>query len=205
MSTTKIVVIDDSLAETDPIIVEFKNAFGDENVVLKRKSSEGLKYVLENIGNKMIVMLDLDLGAGEPHGVQVFEKIRSETSLVYIIIITAKQLNTIDSNDLIKFINNNALAIINNTEDIEKIIKLVQEASHVLDTRIDCVLEEWILNRPLEERKKLYLSTRSGQDYTLEDIVTEIRHQTTLGKNLEKGILQLAIELLTKGKEKIND
>lgn len=205
MNPTKIVYIDDNLSDTDPLIIELGNEFGQSNVTLKRKSSEGLAYVLDNIGGKLIVLLDLDLGPGEPHGIEVFEKIREKTSLVYIIIITAKQLNTIDGNELIKFINNDALAIINNTEDIDKIINLVYRASHQLDVRIDCVLEEWILNRPEKERKSIYLSTRSGKEYTLEDIVTEIRRQTSLGKNLEKGILQLAIELLTTKKEQIND
>lgn len=204
MEPVKVLIIDDNFTENDPLIISLREIFGDENVILKKRSGEGLQYVLDHLTSKLIVLLDLDLGTNEPQGVEVFEKIRDKTSLVYIIIITAQVLSTIPTDDLIKFINNDALAIINNTADTDEIVKLVERAAHQLDTRVDCILEQWIAKRPEEDRQKPYLTTRSDKTYTLDDLIVEIRKETELGKRLEKGILQLAIDLLTEGKEKLN-
>jgi len=205
MEETKIVYIDDNLPENDPIIVLLREKYGDSNVILKRKSSEGLKVVLDLLPSRIIVLLDLDLGPGQPSGAKVFEEIRNETSLVYVIFVTAKQFDAIPPEDLIHFINNDALAIVNNTEDLEVILNLVEKAYHKLDTRIDCILEQWIAKRPQTEQDQPYLMTKGGKTYTLKDVMIEIRKETDLGKRLKKGILQLAIEMLTNESEKIDD
>ncbi len=205
MEETKIVYIDDDLQEDDPIIVLLKEKYGDQNVIVKRKSTEGLRVVLELLPSKVIVLLDLDLGHGQPSGAKVFEEIRNETSLVYVIFVTAKQFDSIPAEDLIHFINNDALAIVNNTEDLQVILDLVDKAYHRLDTRIDCILEQWIAKRPRAEQEQPYLMTKGGNTYTLKDVMNEIRKETDLGKRLKKGILQLAIEMLTNDSEKIDD
>ena len=205
MEPVKIIIIHDDIKLNDPLIITLNEEFGEGNIKLEKRSSEGLKYIHENLSSKLIVLLDFDLGAGEPHAPEVIEKIREDTSLVYVIIITAKQFSSISHEALIKFINNDALAIIQNTADIKEIISLVKEAEHKLDTRIDCVLEQWISRHSDKDREKPYLTTRSGKVYTLNDLMIEIRKETPLGQQMEKSILQLAIELLTKGTKKLDD
>jgi DNA-binding NtrC family response regulator len=205
LDPVQILIIDDNFSEVDPLVITLKEKYGEDNVTVKQKSSEGLRFILQNLTQKLIVLLDLDLGPGEPHGVEVFQKVRYETSLVYIIIMTAKSLNTIPSEDLIKFINNDVLQLINNTIDISEIVDIVDKAAHELDVRVDCVLEQWISKRSKEEREKPFMLTQSGRKLTLDDIIIEIRKETDIGKRLEKSIIQLAIDLLTKGKERVND
>lgn len=199
MEPIRILIIHDDLEPNDPLLVTLREKYGQESVLLEKKSSRGLEYIHENLTSKLIVLLDFDLGVGEPHAPEVIEAIRKETSLVYVIIITAKQFSSIPSEDLISFINNDALGIIQNTADIKDIVSLVEKAAHELDVRVDCVLEQWISKRSKEEREKPYLVTKSGIEYTLEDIIIEIRKETEVGLQVEKSILQLAIELLTNG------
>lgn len=199
MEPVQILIIHDDISDNDPLIITLKEKYGDENVKLEKKSSEGLTYIHNHLTSKLVVLLDFDLGQGEPHAPEVIEKIREETSLIYVIIITAKQFSSIPHEALIKFINNEALGIIQNTADTKEVVGLVNKAAHELDSRVDCVLEQWIAKRPKEEREKPYLTTRSGEIYNLDDLIVEIRKETELGKRMEKGILQLAIEQLTKG------
>lgn len=201
----QIVLIDDNLPENDPLIVELRLNFPKATVTLKKTASEGTSYIMEHINEKMIVFLDYNLGHNQPNGTEVFLKIRKETSLIYFIMMTANQLNTIHNEDLITYINNDALAIINNTDDVERTIALVKKAVHSLDTRLDCVLEQWIARHSDAEQEQPYLTTAKGKTYTLKDLLIEIRMQTPLGQEIERNMLMLTIDLLTRGKESIND
>jgi len=201
----KILIIDDNFTSNDPLIITLKEKLGNDNVILKTSSSEGQQYIIEHLSSKLIVLLDLNFGSGEPSGIEVFEEIRKKTSLIYFIIMTANPLSSIPQKDFVELVNNNAMAFIENSTDIKEMVVLVEKALHQLDTRVDCVLEQWISKRADGEREKPYLTTRSGATYTLNDLIVEIRKGTELGKRMEKGIVQLAIDILTKGEEKIND
>jgi hypothetical protein len=199
-----IVVIDDIMKKNDTFLVQLKIKFFDAEIVLKNDIQDGLDYILNNLNSKMIVLLDYDLGARHT-GTEILLKIREKTALLYVIIITAKLTNDIPNSELVKFINNDALAIIDKNVSLEDRIKWVEKAKHALDVRLDCVLEQWINGHTEEEQKEPYLTTVSGKEYTLKSILNEIRQQTELGKAMEHKILMLAVYLLTHGKEKIDD
>ena len=200
----KIIVIDDSMRNTDPLIIELKLNFINADIILKNNLTDGLEYVLKNLDSKMVVLLDYDLGAGNT-GTEVFLEIRKKTALLYVIIITAKLFDDIPNKALVEFINKDALAIIDKTTSLEDRINLVKKAIHTLDVRIDCVLEQWINRHTEDEQNEPYLTTSSGAEHTLKSILNEIRQQTDLGKSMERKILMLAVHLLTQGKEKIDD
>lgn len=201
----KIIVIHDDLAENDPLIVELRAKYGTENVVFKKRSQEGLDYVLANLSQKAIVILDLKFKADEPSGVSVFESIRQKTSLIYIIVWTANSLNAVGQEDLVKFINNDALAFVSSTESYETVMQLVDKAVHELDTRVASVIEQWINRQPDSDKTQPYIISESGQQYSLAKILEEIRLETSFGKEMEKNILLLAVNLLVRQKEKVND
>ena len=56
----QIVIIHDNLNENNPLILSLKDEFDDKNVILYKSSTQGLKYVLDNISRKTIVLLDWD-------------------------------------------------------------------------------------------------------------------------------------------------
>jgi DNA-binding NtrC family response regulator len=204
-SNLNIIVIDDNLKETDPLLVQLKLTFHEACITLMTSAQEGLEYILANLNSKMIVMLDYDLGANEPNGTELFIKIREKTSLLYVIIITAKLIDDISRTELVTYINKDALAIVDKTVSLADKIAVVQEAVHALDVRVDCVLEQWIANHSEDERNAPYLTTSSGKTYTLKEILTEIRQQTEFGKKMERNIMMLAVDLLTRGKKQVND
>lgn len=200
MSKLKIVIIDDNIGSNDPLIATLGIEMPDAEVVLKNNAQEGLDYVLENLSSKMIVLLDYDLGNANLNGTQILSEIREKTSLIYIIIITAKSIDQIPNESLRTYINKDALAFVEKTEDLKDRINLIKKASYSLDARVDSILEQWVNNHPEEEREQIYLKT-SSKEYSLNDILQEIRQQTDFGKGLERKILLLAVDLLTRGKK----
>jgi len=199
-----IIIIDNSMKKNDPFLVELALNFTDANIVLTNNKKDGLDYIMENINSKMIVLLDYDMGGGET-GTEVFFKIREKTTLIYIIIITAKLIDNIPNKELAEYINKDALAIFDSNTSLKERLDLVKKAVHALDVRLDCVLEQWINKHSEKERNEPYLKTVSGKEYTLKDILAEIRQQTEFGKSMERKMLLLTVDLLTRGKKQIDD
>jgi DNA-binding NtrC family response regulator len=205
MNNTEIVIIDDSFDLFDPLVVELREHFPEANVTVKNNPDEGLNFVLANLSKKIIVLLDYNFKTGQPKGHDVLLKIREKTSLVYVIIMTAKQFSTIPHEELVDFVNNDTLAVVQNTVDTTEILKLVSKAAQQLNVRLDCVLEQWISNHSEYEQNEPYLTTTSGETFTLKDILREIRLQTDFGRKMERNIMMLAVDLLTRGKKQINN
>lgn len=205
MENLKILIIDDNITKSSPIYVHLQLSFKDAEIVLKTKASEGLEYVLDNLNSKIIVLLDYDLGRGELNGTEILTKIREKSSLVYIIIVTAKMVESIPPKDLMTYINKDAMAFADKTISLEAKVQLVKDAIHSLDVRVDCMLEEWILNKPDSDISKPYLTTTSGEIFTLKDVLSEIRKRSELGKKMERNILLLAIDLLTRQKKQLEN
>ncbi|MDP3463530.1 MAG: hypothetical protein Q8S18_12130 [Bacteroidales bacterium] len=204
-TNTQVVIIDDNRKETDPLIVNLKKQFRNVEIVLRTKATEGLNYILENLDRKTIVLLDYDLGKGEPNGTSILKDIRKKTSLVYVIMVTANNIDNIPRDELVEYINKDAFAFISRTITLADVNPIIQNAIHFLDARVDSVLEQWILKHEGSELEQPYLKTTSGKTLTLKDILSEIRLQTTFGKEMERNILMLAIDLLTRNKKQIND
>lgn len=205
MNNTEIVIIDDSFEMFDPLVVELREHFPAANVTIKNNPDEGLKFVLANLSRKIIVLLDYNFKTGQPKGHDILLKIREATSLVYVIIMTAKQFSTIPHTELVDFVNNDALAVVQNTVDTAEILKLVSKAAQQLSVRVDCVLEQWISNHSEDKQNESYLTTSTGKTYTLKDILKEIRQQSDFGKKMERNIIMLAIDLLTRGKKQVSN
>lgn len=203
MNNTEIVIIDDSFDMCDPLVIELREHFSGANVTVINNPDEGLKFVLANLSKKIIVLLDYNFKTGQPKGHDILLKIREVTSLVYVIIMTAKQFSTIPHSELVDFVNNDALAVVQNTVDTAEIIKLVSKADQQLSVRIDCILEQWISNHSESKQNEPYLTTTTGETYTLKDILKEIRKQSAFGQKMERNIMLLAVDLLTRGKKQV--
>ncbi|KAA6318472.1 hypothetical protein EZS27_031526 [termite gut metagenome] len=197
--------MDDSFDIFDPLVVELRENFSEANVSVINNPEDGLNFVLSNLSKKIIVLLDYNFKTGQPKGHDILLKIREKTSLVYVIIMTAKQFSTISHEELVDFVNNDALAVVQNTVDTEEILKLVSNAAQQLSVRVDCVLEQWISNHSEDKQNEPYLTTTSGKTYTLKDILMEIRQQTKFGRKMERNIMMLAVDLLTRGKKQVSN
>lgn len=205
ITPTKIVVIHDNIEETTPIMVEMRVKYGIENVVLFQHSQQGLDYVISNLGNKMVVLLDKNFDGNEIDGIKVFSEIRKKTSLVYVILITVSKISEINSETLKMLINKDLFKLESFTQDYKKIIDLVDQARSTLNVRVDAVIEDWIMRHPIEKREQIILKTREGLTYSMNDILDSIRQETSIGLQFERNLLKLAIELFSRQKLKLDD
>lgn len=203
---TKIVVIHDDISDTSPIMVMLGVKYGNDNVILHTHSQSGLDYVLNNLGQKMVVLLDKNFYEGkEKSGIKVFEEIRAKTSLVAVILTSVSNISDIGEDNLKTLINNDLFAFESFTSDYTKIIELIDNAVESMQLRVDAILEDWIVNQPSEKREKQYITTKGDKSFTLNEILESIRQRTEIGKSLEQNILKLAVDLLTRKNIKLDD
>ncbi len=125
--------------------------------------------------------------------------------MLTVIVCTTKPLNEISESDLKDFINNHIFSLSDKMDNTLKRVEIVTKAVAFLEKQIDTILEQWILRRTEMERKIPYITTKSGKSYSLNDLLVEIRNQTPVGVELEKNMINLTIDLLTRDKEKLND
>lgn len=199
---TKIIIIDDNYTPSTTLIVVLRDMYGDSNVFLFSNPNEGLDYVRNNLTQKMVLVVDMEFGKDEPSGVELLEEIRKQTSLVYIILITA-YLGSMRHEDLIKCINNDAFAIFDKKAGYDTITSKVKEAVHQFDVRVVSALEQWVMNHPEEELEQPYLSVPPNRYLNMNQLLIEIRHQTDIGCDFERKIIYLAIDLLARRKKTV--
>jgi hypothetical protein len=205
-SPVKIVVIHDDVSEGSPIMVMLEKKYGKENVILHKHSQPGLDYVLNNLGQKMVVLLDKNFYEGkEKSGIKVFEEIREQTSLVSVILTSVSNISDIGEDNLKTLINNELFAFISFTSDFAEILKLIDVAVERMQLRIDCVIEDWIMKHPHEKRNQPLVKLKEGRSYSMNEVLESIRKQTPIGIDFEKSLLKLSIELFSRQKLKLND
>ncbi len=205
-SPVKIIVIHDDVSDGSPIMVMLEKKYGKENVILHKHSQPGLDYVLSNLGQKMVVLLDKNFYEGkEKSGIKVFEEIREKTSLVSVILTSVSNISDIGEDNLKTLINNELFAFISFTSDFAEILKLIDTAVERMQLRIDCVIEEWIMKHPGEKRNQPLVKLKDGRSFSMNEVLESIRKQTPLGIDFEKSLLKLSIELFSRQKLKIDD
>ena len=190
-----IIIVDDNMKPTDAFIMWMKKKVLNAEVVSFRTVEEALSFIFEHLEEKMIIFLDCKFNMGL-QGVDGLMKIREKTSLVSVVMMSANSLNQMENLELEAMINSDKLYFIKNG-DLKKAEKLVAEIQKKWVSELDCVLEQWVKNRNSEVRSKPYMVTSEGV-LSLNDVLVRIRMRTSLGLKLEKQILQVAVDSLTK-------
>ena len=190
-----IIIVDDNMKPTDAFIMWMKKKVLNAEVVSFRTVEEALSFIFEHLEEKMIIFLDCKFNMGL-QGVDGLKKIREKTSLVSVVMMSANSLNQMENLELEAMINSDKLYFIKNG-DLKKAEKLVAEIQKKWVSELDCVLEQWVKNHNSEVRSKPYMVTSEGV-LSLNDVLVRIRMRTSLGLKLEKQILQVAVDGLTK-------
>ncbi|WP_297224587.1 hypothetical protein [uncultured Prevotella sp.] len=190
-----IIIVDDNMKPTDAFIMWMKKKVLNAEVVSFRTVEEALSFIFEHLEEKMIIFLDCKFNMGL-QGVDGLMKIREKTSLVSVVMMSANSLNQMENLELEAMINSDKLYFIKNG-DLKKAEKLVAEIQKKWVSELDCVLEQWVKNHNSEVRSKPYMVTSEGV-LSLNDVLVRIRMRTSLGLKLEKQILQVAVDSLTK-------
>lgn len=200
-SKTIIVIIDDDPRfKNDPFILEAKELFVD--VMFFDDPNEGLKYVQNNMQNRMIIVLDLAFPDLLPDGHKILQLIRNKSFLIPVIIWSARDEDKEEFADLIK---NRAFSFLKKTASSEEIVTELKKADDTINVSIDVALEEWINAHSEEQKNQPYMVTVDGKQLTLNDLLDEIRKQTLTGKLFSKSLSKLTIDLISRNKEKLND
>lgn len=198
MNNIHIVIIEDNLPQNDPLLVELKQVFGKENILLFSDSQEGLTYLLDHLNQRTVVLLDIQFPKPEKDGRIILRELRDKTELVPVIIWSAYDGNSVD---FIDFIKNHAFSFIKKEASTDEIIIELKKAIRTTSTNIDVAIEQWLEKQ--DNKDSPMLISKSGQSYTPNQLIAEIRQQTDEGKELANNINKLTIDLLFRGKEKI--
>ncbi|MDO7851372.1 hypothetical protein [Hymenobacter convexus] len=201
-SPIEVVVIDDLMEATAPLIIRLRMFF--ESVMLRKTPGEGIEYVLENLGKKrMVVVLDLEFFSNKHAGHQIFETIRKKSHILPFVIFSATDPSS-QGQDLTDFINEQAFAFHKKGTPASEVVDTVKRAADSLSARVDAAIESWIESHPPETREQPYITTANGETISLENILQEIRLQTEKGKEFERRFLMLTVDLVMRNIENIN-
>ena len=200
-----VVIDDDPEMVTRPLFEELTALYGNLNVILKDNMKDGLAYVKANQIKKTIVILDYDFGSTKENGLTLFKDIQNESSLIYVILNTTKAIDDIPKIELKESINNHLMALVDKTDGYPETLRQVEKAISYLSNRVDCILEEWILRHELYKREKAYIKDTDGKEYSLNDILKEIRKDTEFGRKMASNIISTAISMLQNDINKIEN
>lgn len=195
-----IIVVDDTMGEKDPFIVELRLDYQKTaNVSYFTKVDDAMMFVDEHMSERMIIIMDCRFGSVW-QGVDAVMKLREKTSLVYVIMISANNVNQLSSNDIMSLINTDNIYFIKNT-DIAGAKEKIDKIQSLWKVRFDCVLEQWLIRHPEDNSKEAFSEVSTGKTYTWEDILVELRKQTPVGKSFEQKLNEYYIYQLNRSKK----
>lgn len=196
-SNINIIIIDDELdLEDDELVFELNLMY--QSVVILHTPDEGIEYVKTHLNQKNIVLLDYRFTADTHNGSFVLNKIRKVSKSIPVILWTA---NADKINEYVEIINNQVFAVMAKAP-YEPLLEKIKEAEILLNSSIEGALEEWILIQE-ENQDQPYMITANGEQYTLNDLLRLIRLEDPIGKEIEKDLIMLTIDLLLRQKEKL--
>jgi DNA-binding NtrC family response regulator len=196
-SNVNIIIIDDELdLEDDPLVFELNQIYNSVNIL--HTPDEGIEFVKNNLNQKNIVLLDYRFTADIHNGSFVLDEIRKVSKSIPVILWTA---NADKINEYVEIINNQVFAVMAKAP-YEPLLEKIKEAEILLNSSIEGALEEWILIQK-ENQDQPYMITVNGEQYTLNDLLRLIRLEDPIGKEIEKDLIMLTIDLLLRQKEKL--
>lgn len=190
----KVVFIDDNMKKgpNDPFVRAVHKLRPSAEVSVFEDPSVGLKYILENLNNKMIAFVDCRFDGYGLQGINVLKQIRENTSLLYIVMMSANNLKQIADIDLAEMINQDYIWFFDrNNGTVNDACDLIDKISSLWDSRFDCVLEQWLIRH--QEDKDKVVFTKDKTSYTWGELLTEVRLQTEVGRDFERVMNQYTI------------
>lgn len=194
MSDFSIIFIDDNFNEMSPLVqtmsVEFPHA--DVSNVFN-DPEKGVKYVLGNLDKPMVVFVDWNYEGTTKKGLSVLRSIREKTSLLYVIMMSANKIikNNIQDSDIIEMMNAENFYFYDSSNDDADAVILVKNILRRMESKFDCVLEQWLIRHP-DDKSKVVIR-QNGLNYTWNDVLREVRMQTEFGMDFERKANQSTI------------
>ena len=201
MANIQVLIIDDTpKIKEDSLVWELQDRFGEENVSVIQEPEAGIQHIKDNIEKNFIVLLDIDFPENEKNGHAILKEIREISELIPVILWSGVDENKEKFSDLI---NNGAFGFIGKMATTEEAFVIIAKAEKYFLTSLDNTIEDWIGRKEGDKDKPVYF-TSDGKSYSLNEILTEIRKQTDVGKAFSERLNALTIDLILRGKEKLN-
>ena len=188
MSKGTILLVDD-----EPEIVEqFERALKREgyDVDTAFSGEEGWKKYQSRYYDVVLV----DWRMGKMSGLDLLREIDQMHPFAKVIMITAYG----DESTAIEAHHYHAFDYLRKPIDIDELLSKVREAIQRKDGVINAI-EDWVATHP-EESSRPLKGTLSGQVWSAKEILEEIKNNTERGRKECRKLLQLTIDLLTRGK-----
>lgn len=194
------VVIDDTISIKEHLLLDTLEDKG-YNVSFFLKPEDGLDFIMNHLELNMIVLLDIQFSATDiENGHSILKKINEKSELIPVILWSGvNEMEELFSD----FINNNAFGFISKDATLQESLVSIEKAITFLKTNLDNIIEDWIIQKDEDKDKPVYI-TSNGKEYSLNDILKEIRQQTETGKNFSRKLNSLTIDLLLRKKENLN-
>ena len=198
----KLVFIEDNMR--DGFSEAFVRAIGkkipEAVVSVFTNPDDGLKFIMANMNSQLIAFIDCKFDGYVRQGIDILKEIRKKTSLLYIVMMSANNLKQIEGADIVSMINEDFIWFYDrNNGSVEDACSLIQHITQYWSSRFDCVLERWLLRHP-EDLQKIAFTQVSGESYTWEQILSELRLQTEVGRLFEQMINEFYIYQLNNKK-----
>ena len=197
--TTILVIEDDRTQQNNAFVLEVKIAF--ENIIFKENANDALSFVKENLKTKIVILLDLAFPASQMQGIKFLEELRNSSKLIPVIVWSGK--DSIADTEYQKMINDSTFAFLSKSASSEEIVGALCKADDYLNSQIDTAVESWLENHTEEEKNKIFLTSADGQQFSMNDLLTEIRTQTQFGQSIALDVNKLTLDLLFRNKEKL--
>ena len=109
-----IIVVDDTMGEKDPFVVELKLEFQQEaNVEYFNDVDSAMSFVDAHMSERMILIMDCRFGSVW-QGIDAVMKLREKTALIYVIMISANNVSQLSNADITSLINTDNIFFIKN-------------------------------------------------------------------------------------------
>ena len=200
----KLVFIDDNMREgkDNPFVRSIGKFKKEADISVFTDPEEGLKFVLDNLNSRMIVFVDCKFDGYGLQGINILKQIREQTSLLYIVMMSANAISQIAGLDIIEMINEDYIWFFDrNNSTVKDACNLIDKIRKLWNVRFDCVLEQWLIRHPDDNDKEAFSEASTGRTYSWADILTELRLQTPVGKSFEQMLNEYYIYQLTHSKK----
>ena len=188
-----IVVVDDTMGENDPLVVELKIDFPDAVVTYFNGVDSAMSFVKEHMSERIIIFMDCRFGSVW-QGVDAVLNLRKETSLIYVIMMSANNLDQLNGEDIASLINADNIFFIRNT-NVEGAKEKIRQIQSLWKSQFDCILERWLLKHPENRDKEAYREA-GGKKYTWADLLRELRLRSEVGRSFEQVLNEYYIDQL---------
>ena len=190
----KLVFIDDHMQEgtDDAFVRAIGKKLSDAELAVFTDPNEGLKFIMDNLSSQMIAFIDCKFDGFAKQGTDLLKEIRKQTSLLYIVMMSANNLKQIEGIDISAMINEDFIWFYDrNNGSNEEACALIQRITQYWSSRFDCVLERWLVRHPEDKAKIVY--SRNRKAYSWEQLLKEVRLQTEVGKDFARIMNQYCI------------